>query len=50
MKKIIKIREGKRLIQVAWLSSAVHDFGSGTVTLKFDPELKPYLLGLKNFS
>jgi plasmid replication initiation protein len=49
MKKIIKIREGKRLIQVAWLSSAVHDSGSGTVTITFDPNLKPYLLGLKEF-
>jgi plasmid replication initiation protein len=47
MRRILEIKEGKTLLQVAWLSSAKHDAGSGTVTLKFDPELKPYLLGLK---
>lgn len=47
MRRIIKIREGKRLLQVAWLSSALHDEGTGTVILAFDPNLKPYLLDLK---
>lgn len=47
MKKIIKIRKDNTLLQVAWLSSSLYDKGTGTVTLKVSPELKPYLLGLK---
>jgi plasmid replication initiation protein len=47
MRKILNIREGKNLLQVAWISSAKHHEGLGTVTLKFDPDLKPYLLDLK---
>lgn len=46
MKKIIKIREDKKLIQVSWLSSAVYNERTGTVILRFDPNLKPYLLKL----
>lgn len=47
MRKIIKIKQEKTLLQVAWISSALYDKGSGTVTLKISPDLKPYLLGLK---
>ena len=35
-------------MQVAWLSSARYQGKKGIVILKFDPELKPYLLQLKS--
>lgn len=47
MKKVFEIREGKKIIQISWLSSAVYEMGAGTVTLKFDSNLKPYMLQLK---
>lgn len=47
MKKVFEIREGKDIIQLAWLSSARYKTGEGTVTLKFAPDLKPYMLELK---
>jgi len=47
MKKVLEIHEGKRIIQVAWLNSAIYDKGSGQVTLRFSPDLKPYMLQLK---
>lgn len=47
MQKVFEIKEGKRTLQIAWICSALHDDGTGTVTLKFAPELKPYLLELK---
>ena len=47
MKKVFEIREGKKIIQMAWLSSAVYETGAGTVILKFDSNLKPYMLELK---
>lgn len=34
-------------IQTNWLSSAKYHKGKGVVALRFDPELKPYLLQLK---
>jgi len=47
MKKVFEIRDGKKIIQLAWLCSAVYEIGTGTVTLKFDSNLKPYMLELK---
>jgi len=47
MKKILEIQEGNTLLQVAWLSSALYEKGTGMVTLKFSPDLKPYMLQLK---
>ena len=49
MKKVFEIREGKKIIQLAWLSSAEYEIGGGKVILKFDSKLKPYMLGLKEF-
>lgn len=46
MKKVFEIEEGNKLIQVAWLSSAVYEKGSGYVELEFSPRLKPYMLQL----
>ena len=47
MKKVLEIQEGKTLLQVAWLNSARYEKGSGMVTLKFSPDLKPYMLQLR---
>ncbi|GKX68992.1 replication initiation protein [Inconstantimicrobium mannanitabidum] len=48
MKKVFEIHEGNSILQVAWLSSARYEKGSGKVTLKFSPDLKPYMLKLNN--
>lgn len=49
MKKVFEIKEGKDVIQLAWLSSVRYKTGEGTVILKFDSNLKPYMLELKEF-
>ncbi len=46
MKKVFEIEEGKKVIQVAWLSSAAYEKGTGCVELEFSPRLKPYMLKL----
>lgn len=43
----ITIREGNKVIQLAWLSSATYHEREGWVELRFDPALRPYLLQLK---
>jgi len=48
MKKVFEIKEDKKIIQVAWLSSAVYEKGSGYVELEFSPRLKTYMLQLKD--
>ena len=48
MKKVFEIQEGNVLIQTAWLSGARYEKGSGMVTLKFNPDLKPYMLQLNS--
>ncbi len=45
--KVIQIKKPKGILQVNWISSASYDDDSGIVTLKFDPNLKPYLLNIK---
>ena len=47
MKKVFEIQDEKKLIQTAWISGAIYEKGSGMVTLKFNPDLKPYMLQLK---
>jgi len=42
------IREPTGDLQLSWLSSAKYMNGKGTVLLRFDPGLKPYLLQLKD--
>jgi plasmid replication initiation protein len=44
----ISIREGKSFLHTSWLSSAKYIHGSGYIDLMFDPNLKPYLLQLKD--
>ncbi|WP_072060514.1 replication initiation protein [Clostridium botulinum] len=46
MKKVFEIRQDKKILQVAWLSSAEYEEGSGLVELQFSPKLKPYMLKL----
>jgi plasmid replication initiation protein len=46
MKKVFEIQDGKKLIQVAWLSSAEYEKGTGMVELQFSPKLKPYMIKL----
>ena len=46
MKKVFEIQEGNTLIQTAWLSGVRYEKGSGMVMLKFNPDLKPYMLQL----
>jgi plasmid replication initiation protein len=50
MKRVLSIYEPekKEWLQVSWLSSARYETNRGLVSLKFDPELKPYLLQLKS--
>ena len=45
---IIHRPDGSEL-QTGWVSSADYMPGEGYVELCFDPKLKPYLLGLKEF-
>ena len=45
--KVLQIQEPDGLLQVSWLSSAKYYDGTGTVELKFAPEMKPYLLQLQ---
>jgi plasmid replication initiation protein len=47
--KPFKILDNGDLIQIGWLSSAVHKRKQGIILLRFDPTLKPYMLGLKEF-
>jgi plasmid replication initiation protein len=46
MSRVLRIRqENGRILKIQWICRAVHDTGS--VTLSFVPDLKPYLLLLK---
>jgi plasmid replication initiation protein len=47
--KPFKILDDGDLIQIGWLSSARHKKKQGIIILRFDPTLKPYMLGLKEF-
>jgi len=48
LSKVIEIRIGQELIQVSWLSSAIYNKNQGTIDLRFDPLLKPFLLELSS--
>jgi len=47
LEKPLRIDEDDGPLWVNWLSSVKYYDGEGTVTLSFDPHLKPYLLQLK---
>ncbi|MFA2567816.1 replication initiation protein [Bacillus wiedmannii] len=48
LSKVIEIRIREKLIQVSWISSAIYNRNMGTIDLRFDPLLKPFLLELSN--
>ena len=47
MQRVLEIQEGNRLVQVSFLSLTIYNYSEGTVDMRFDPALKPYLLNLK---
>ncbi|CAK8710729.1 Protein involved in initiation of plasmid replication [Candidatus Electrothrix gigas] len=47
MQRVLNIREGKGWLKIGWVSSCRYNHETGTVSFKFDPDLKPYLLQLK---
>ena len=49
LSRTISIRDGKDWLHMNWLSSAKYKHGSGYVELRFDVNLKPYLLQLKGY-
>jgi plasmid replication initiation protein len=51
MQKAFEVRINKKVIQVAWLSYVAYNETEGTIDIRFDPFLRPYLLELKrNFT
>lgn len=51
MSRVLKFYnpETQTLLQASWLSSALYKKGDGTVSLRFDPYLKPLLLQLQSY-
>ena len=47
MQKVFEVRIDKKVIQVAWLSYVAYNETEGTIDIRFDPFLRPYLLELK---
>ena len=47
MQKVFEVRIDKKVIQVAWLSYVAYNESEGTIDVRFDPFLRPYLLELK---
>lgn len=47
MQKVFEVRMNKKVIQVAWLSYVAYNETEGTIDIRFDPFLRPYLLQLK---
>lgn len=47
MQKVFEIRINNKVIQVAWLSYVAYNETEGTIDIRFDPFLRPYLLELK---
>lgn len=47
MQKVFEVRINKKVIQVAWLSYVAYNETEGSIDIRFDPFLRPYLLELK---
>lgn len=47
MQKVFEVRVDKKVIQVSWLSYVAYNETEGTIDIRFDPFLRPYLLELK---
>lgn len=48
LSKVVEIKTGEELMQISWLSSATYNQHKGTIDMRFDPLLKPFLLELSN--
>ncbi|KZR59330.1 replication initiation protein [Bacillus badius] len=46
-KKLLKIKKDGKTYSVAWLSLVVYNENEGSIDMRFDPFLKPFLLQLK---
>ena len=49
MQKVFELKQENKILQLAWLSSAEYEKGTGTIELEFSPKLKTYMLGLQEF-
>lgn len=47
MGRVLQIPEEKGWLKIGWVSSCRYKHEEGTISFKFDPDLKPYLLKLK---
>jgi len=47
IQKAFEVRVDKKVIQVSWLSYVAYNESEGTIEIRFDPFLRPYLLELK---
>ncbi len=47
MNRVLHIEEQTGWLRIGWISSCRYNHEKGTVSLSFDPKLKPYLLHLK---
>ena len=47
MKKVFELRIDNKVSQVSWLSYVAYNETEGTIDIRFDPFLRPYLLELK---
>lgn len=47
MRKVFELHIENKIVQVAWLSSVTYNKDEGSIDIRFDPFLKPYLLELK---
>ena len=47
LNRVLHIEEQKGWLRTGWISSCRYNHEKGTVSLSFDPKLKPYLLRLK---
>ena len=48
LSKTTRIKEGKKTISVSFISSLTSNKSTGSISMRFDPNLKPYLLDLQN--
>ncbi|MBG9615448.1 replication initiation protein [Bacillus cereus] len=48
LSKVIEIRTKEGLMQLSWVSSVIYNKNKGTMDIRFDPLLKPFLLELSS--
>lgn len=49
MSKSFEIEKGNKIIQYVWFQKCAYNIDEGTITIKFNEELRPYLLDLREF-